>query len=304
MKILSHKLEELPNLKYNTIITIECDNCHNPIYRQRKFVISHFKRARNNVFCNHKCQNEFRHRISLIKCICSNCNKEFERNKGNVNINNSKKTFCSLKCSGAFKTKNKKPKNLTNKIKKIKPNTKIKCNCKQCNKEIYRTPYSISTKKNKNGFIFCSRSCRMTYQNLNNPKKYSCRKSKAEIYLYNLIKQDFPNLIVTENNRTILKSKLEIDLFIPELKLAIELNGPVHYLPIYGEDRLKKCQNRDLIKQQEIHNLGLALIAIDISRLNSKKKTHQFLDEYYISHIKPIILNSGSMGVEPIISTL
>ncbi len=265
MKILSHKLEELPKLKYNTLITVECDYCHKSFQKERKIIGRNINRGSKHLFCNPKCLSEFR-KIAPKKQ--NNILKvKFIRNKN-------------------FKVKVIQP--------FISKTVKYKYNCVQCKKEILRTEYELSKKKNKNGLVFCSRSCRMTHQNLNNPKKYSCRKSKAEIYLFELIKRDFPNLIVLENDRTILKSKLEIDLFIPEFKLAIELNGPVHYLPIYGEDRLKKCQNRDLLKQQEIHQIGLALIAIDISRLNSKKKTQQFLDEYYISHIKPILNGSGS----------
>lgn len=178
------------------------------------------------------------------------------------------------------------------KIEKIKTK-KIKCicYCERCKKEILRSKTDLI--KNKNGLVFCSKSCRMTHQNLNNTKKYSCRKSKAETYLLNLIKNDFPTLYITENDRTILPSKLEIDLFIKDFNLAIELNGPVHYFPIYGEDRLRKCKNKDLLKQEEIHNLGLSLIVIDISRLSSKKKTKEFLFEYYQSTIKPILDGSG-----------
>ena len=33
---------------------------------------------------------------------------------------------------------------------------------------------------------------------------------------------------------------LEIDLYIPSLKTIIEVDGPSHFLPVWGEDRLKK----------------------------------------------------------------
>jgi len=71
--------------------------------------------------------------------------------------------------------------------------------------------------------------------------------------------------------------------------LAIELNGPVHFFPIYGEERLKKCQNRDILKQQEIQQKNINLLIIDISRINSKKQTQIFLNKYFIEIIKPIL---------------
>lgn len=287
MKILSHKIEELSSLKYNTLVTVECDFCHKHFQKLRKTIGINLKRGSKHLFCNGKCLAGFHHKQSSVSCQCLRCGGIFERNRGNIK---SSKTFCSLKCSSEYNSKLRIKKGKPVKIPRVR-HTQITCicTCGQCNKEINRSRNDLSKSHNKNGLIFCSRSCRMTHQNLNNPKKYGCRKSKAETYLCNLIRTDFPNLTLTENDRTILKSKLEIDIFIKEFKLAIELNGPVHYFPIYGEDRLKKCQNRDLLKQQEICNLGLAMIIIDISRLNSKKRTEQFLNEYYASHIKPLI---------------
>ena len=37
--------------------------------------------------------------------------------------------------------------------------------------------------------------------------------------------------------------KLEIDLYIPKLKTIIEVDGPSHFLPIWGEERLQKQWN-------------------------------------------------------------
>jgi hypothetical protein len=165
----------------------------------------------------------------------------------------------------------------------------IQCisNCSYCKKEILK--YKNEIKKSKHGILFCSKTCRMTYYNYNSKKTYGCRRSKAETFLNQLIKQSFPDLLVEENIRTILPSKLEIDIFIPQLKLAIELNGPIHYFPIFGQDRLKKCQNRDILKQEEINKLGLNLIVINISEITSKKKSEKFLTEYFYSIIEPII---------------
>lgn len=284
MKILNHKLEDLPNLKYNTMIDYECDNCKKVYQKNRKIIFSNIKRGRKHLFCSKNCTDAFRRKpINLSPSNCLECGATFYKNT----------RFCSRICACKFANQ----KRWQNHIPKPKPRIKIDkpsiiycvCDCEQCQKQIKRTKYQLSDKKNKNKLVFCSRSCRMTHQNLNNPKKYGCRKSKAETFLFNLIKTNFPHLEVRENDRTVLNSKLEIDIFIPEFKLAIELNGPVHYFPIYGENKLKKCQNNDLIKQQEIHNSGLSLIVIDISRLCSKKKTESFLSEYYQSIISPIL---------------
>ena len=39
---------------------------------------------------------------------------------------------------------------------------------------------------------------------------------------------------------TIPAENLEIDLYIPDLKTIIEVDGPSHFLPIWGEDKLQK----------------------------------------------------------------
>jgi endogenous inhibitor of DNA gyrase (YacG/DUF329 family) len=288
MKILSHKLEELPNLKYNTLITVECDYCHQSFHKTSKVLGINIKRGTEHLFCNRTCLNKFTNQNTKRTIHqCKLCGNDVIRRESQVV--DSGNVFCSHKCS-ATHSNQVRYKDHNYKIKITKPKVfkpKLPYNCEQCNKEVLRSEYQIS--KNKNGFVFCSRSCRMTHQNLNNKKKYGCRKSKAEIYLSNLIKDKFPNIILSENDRSILPSKLEIDIAIPERKLAIELNGPVHYFPIYGENRLKTCQNKDILKQQEIVQLGWSLLAIDVSRLNSKKKTEQFLVEYFESVISPLL---------------
>ena len=40
---------------------------------------------------------------------------------------------------------------------------KIKCNCSNCNKELYKTPSQL--RKSKSGNTFCSKSCAVSYNN-------------------------------------------------------------------------------------------------------------------------------------------
>ena len=81
----------------------------------------------------------------------------------------------------------------------------------------------------------------------------------------NIILNEFPNLQIIENDRTTIKGGLEIDLHIPSKNVAIELNGPCHYIPIFGTKELEKTQNKDLIKQQNTSELIMKyLTSIDI----------------------------------------
>jgi hypothetical protein len=80
-----------------------------------------------------------------------------------------------------------------------------------------------------------------------------------------------------------------MDIYIPSIKLAIELNGPTHYFPIFGDDKLKKTQTRDELKQKEMNEFGINLFLINISHLTSKKKTEKFLSDEFKTRIIPII---------------
>lgn len=89
------------------------------------------------------------------------------------------------------------------------------------------------------------------------------------------------------NNRKILNG-LEIDILIPSIRLAIELNGPAHYFPIYGDKQLGKTINKDIIKQIETQRLGYRLFILDISTLKNKDRD-DFLKKNFQEKIKPII---------------
>jgi very-short-patch-repair endonuclease len=42
--------------------------------------------------------------------------------------------------------------------------------------------------------------------------------------------------------------KLEIDLYVPECKTIIEIDGPSHFLPVWGDEKLQKQIKADLQK--------------------------------------------------------
>jgi len=107
--------------------------------------------------------------------------------------------------------------------------------------------------------------------------------------LSGLIRRDFPSLKMIQNDRALLPSGLEIDIVIPHLKLAIELNGPVHYFPLFGDEKLSKIRSADILKQVEIQAAGYSLLVIDISAYGYFKKAKAMLSEYYVTHIQPLL---------------
>lgn len=62
------------------------------------------------------------------------------------------------------------------------------------------------------------------------------------------------NLIPNQN--------LEIDMFFPKLKAIIEIDGPSHFMPIWGEEKLQKQIKADSQKTGLILNKGYAIIRV------------------------------------------
>ena len=70
--------------------------------------------------------------------------------------------------------------------------------------------------------------------------------------------------------------KLEIDLYIPSLKTIIEIDGPSHFLPIWGEDKLQKQIKADDQKTGLVLSKGFVVLRVknmlDFVSLASKEK--------------------------------
>ena len=72
---------------------------------------------------------------------------------------------------------------------------------------------------------------------------------------------------------------LEIDLYIPDLKTIIEVDGPSHFLPIWGEDKLQKQINADLRKSGALLSKGYAVVRVKSLGQESLSKREQLAEE-------------------------
>jgi hypothetical protein len=158
------------------------------------------------------------------------------------------------------------------KINKSGPTTNIKTTCTNCQKEVERVQSQAKITKN----IFCSSSCAATYNNAH--KDHGIRKSKLEQYLEEQVKNKYPNIPLLLNDRKTIKA--ELDIYLPTLRLAFEINGPVHYEPIYGQDKFEKIVNKDKQKSQLCFKNGIELCIIDTSKQRkfTEKSSQIYLD--------------------------
>jgi len=129
--------------------------------------------------------------------------------------------------------------------------------CKSCNLKLLRHPSYISPNN------FCSKSCAATYNNRN--KTYGTRRSKLELYLEQELSRLYPDCDIHFNRKDTVGS--ELDIYIPVLHLAFELNGIFHYKPIYGVKKLNSIQTNDVKKVDDCLKAGVSLHTIDVSDL-------------------------------------
>ena len=92
-------------------------------------------------------------------------------------------------------------------------------------------------------------------------RKASKTGSKLEKYLLSRLlgggyKVEF------HKEQSLLTTKLQIDLFIPSINTAIEVDGPSHFLPVWGTESLKRNISYDNKKQGLVLGRGMVLIRI------------------------------------------
>lgn len=203
-------------------------------------------------FNNAKCND-------TLALECSYCKQSFKVKKKLIQTilnGHSRKTrtcnFCSIKCRCSVHT--------------------LILNCEYCKKQ-FKTNLS---QYNKNAKHFCSRSCSASYYNRHKTKGTNI--SKIEIWIQKQLNIKYPQYKFCFNQRQAINE--ELDIYIPSLRLAFELNGIFHYKPIFGNEKLIKTQKTDQTKIELCQKNNISLYVIDISREKYFKETHsqKFLD--------------------------
>jgi hypothetical protein len=194
--------------------------------------------------------------MDKLQCLCSECNEPFYVIKKLVTQELSKNRkriqFCSKTC------------------KYKKQNTQINVVCLQCNINFTKIKAEVSLNN------FCSRSCAVTYNNKH--KTHGTKRSKLESWIEEELSSLYPDLYIEYNQKTAIQS--ELDIYIPSLNLAFELNGIFHYEPIFGNKKLSQIQDNDISKSKSCIDAGIDLCIIDTSQMIHFKslKAQKFLN--------------------------
>ena len=71
--------------------------------------------------------------------------------------------------------------------------------------------------------------------------------------------------------RWLRNQKLQVDLFLPDLMVAIEVDGPSHFKPVWGMENLLKNQRSDRQKTGLILSEGLSMVRIKQTKKLSQR---------------------------------
>lgn len=144
--------------------------------------------------------------------------------------------------------------------------------CETCGKTSRRGKNELKRCKHH----FCSRSCAGKYYNTH--KITGVRRSLLEKWLEEKLSEQYPKLEILFNEKKAIGS--ELDILIPSLHLAFELNGIFHYQPIFGRRKFERIINNDQSKQDGCIARKIELIVLDVSSQTkfTERSSTQYLE--------------------------
>lgn len=102
--------------------------------------------------------------------------------------------------------------------------------------------------------------------------------SKLERYLRNTLPKH-GYTVVFHKKKLVPNEKLEVDLYVPELKTVIEIDGPAHFFPIWGDENLQKHIAADAEKSGLLLSCGYVVLRVKhLSRSLSDKNKRDVRD--------------------------
>jgi len=192
---------------------------------------------------------------------CANCGEQIFRSYARIRRSTTKKFFCSRDCKHTYADEG----------------FSI-VHCGQCGKEFSKRNSAI--RRSISGFVFCGQECYRKYRLLA-VVDGTGRRSRLELGIEEMIRQEFPKRNVIFNDRNVLGG-VELDIFLPDEMTAIELNGYWH--------ASNEISERDMKKSELCAERGIRLVQIDTSNIGQTDYA-KFVRCYY-DKIRPCFMES------------
>jgi very-short-patch-repair endonuclease len=100
-------------------------------------------------------------------------------------------------------------------------------------------------------------------------RKAAIEGSDIEKYIRKMLISKGYNVTIHRDN---LGGEFEVDIFLKDQKIAIEIDGPLHFLPIFGEEKLQKTIKQDTIKNGLLLSKGIHVVRIKCVNKNFSNK--------------------------------
>jgi len=110
--------------------------------------------------------------------------------------------------------------------------------------------------------------------------------SKIEKFLLDKLTDGGYNILF--HAKIIPQNDMEVDLYLPDLKTVIEIDGPTHFFPIWGETNLQKHVKSDSKKDGLILNSGMVMIRI---KYLAKKFSKKHILLFQTDQDKAVLIN-------------
>lgn len=206
-----------------------------------------------------------------LPLLCKQCGETFLQTKQQIqNATRDSQTttrdFCSNACKYQAQIK------------------QVEVRCLQCGTIFIK----MGSQVQKSSHHFCKQSCAATYSNAH--KTRGTRRSKLEMWLEEHLKLAHPTWDFHFNRTDAVDA--ELDIFIPHLRLAFELNGIFHYEPIYGADKLERVHKNDRRKFLACAEAGIELCILDSSKMTYFKPSAA---EPFLQIIEGVIVQAESL---------
>jgi len=103
-------------------------------------------------------------------------------------------------------------------------------------------------------------------------RKASKEGSKLEKHIRELLTKN--GYVIEYHKKGIIpNANLEIDIYLPEISVAIEIDGPSHFFPIWGEQALRKTIKSDNEKNGLLRYHGITVLRVSQKRKTLSKKS-------------------------------